>query len=74
MLTSEKDDLTKSTPSAIEKERLKMEQLHNTDLEAKQRQHIDNMESLKRQLEGETRTLRDQLDQQHELKAVLEKV
>lgn len=74
LLVEAKDEIRNSILDAIEKERLKMEQLHTTDLENKERQHTQNLQKQKVLLEAETRHLEDQLSHQSELKAVLDKL
>ena len=74
LLVEAKDEIRNSILDAIEKERTKMEQLHTTDLENKERQHTQNLQKQKVLLEAETRHLEDQLSHQSELKAVLDKL
>lgn len=74
MLGKEKDKIMGTLHEAVEREHLKMEQLHKADLDAKDRLHQENLYSLKAQFEKETQTLEGQLDQQHELRAILERV
>ena len=63
MLSKEKDKITGSLQETLEKETKKMDQLHQTDLENKEKVHNEGLATIKTQLAKETTTLESQLTQ-----------
>ena len=59
LLISEKEKTLEAHQEAIARERLKMEVHHSAELESKQRQHKNQLEQQKRQLDRETQHLEE---------------
>ena len=57
MLSKEKDKITGTLYETLDKEHNKMDQLHKQDLINRDKQHAENLASLKVQLQKETQNL-----------------
>ena len=69
-----KDNVRNSIQDSLDKERMKIEELHKLDLEHKEKQHSQNLLEQKKLLLTETKHLEEQLSHQSELKSVLDKL
>jgi len=74
MLNTEKDKIMGSLAETLQKETDKMESLHKTDLENKEKTHTENTGTIKLQLSKETQNLESQVSQQNELREILDSV